>query len=437
VAAWVVILGPVLGIALFLGLRQRVGDLEERLVRDANATFSRPRFRPVHVDVATPGPFGDAVARHLPAIQRWADSVKEDSKGRDAAREIVEGKRSFAELPRSYATALEPLAPHLDGLLAGTHAERADLPPAQEGWRPCDGTDWTGHQAAALLAGLRIRRDLAAGDAHRAVATCLDGMALARDAAITGGLVGHMTAVTEVKRLWAPCHDALGRLDPRARTDAVRRLRTIRDALPSVAEMLRVEFLSVELLAQGNAMSPSVKEQLGPRAMLISAEGSDLQLGGRFVARDGWRSLRALQDAVLRAAEGASGDELVAEMDELGDEAKRRINPMAAIAVPNYGRYVHRAEGAVSQLDALIVAVAARDWMERKGRWPADVAELLAEGYVGGDEAARSRGVTLTAAAAGASRLELLLPSGDPKKPAETVALELSPGPRVAPRRSR
>lgn len=358
-AAWAVILGPTLGVAIWLGLRQRVGDLEERLVRDANATFSRSFERPVHVDAPLPGAFGDAVARHLPSIQTWRDSVNEDAKSLEVARAIVEGKRPSSELPPAYSRALADLAGHLDGLLAGTRAARADLPPGNFAWRPCDGADWVGYQAAALLAGLRARRSLAAGDATGAVGLCLDGLALGRDAAITSGLVGHMVGAAIVKRLAPPCADALARLSPRERREAAARVKIVRDAFPSVHEMLRVEFLSSELLAYERYLADDQRRRLVPRAVTAAKASKDeppvvTAWWEPWAARDGWRALRGTMDATLRLAESAQGAPLEEGVRAIAETATRRVNPLAAIAMPNWAKYVGRAEEAARTLDALV-----------------------------------------------------------------------------------
>lgn len=359
VATWALILAPLLGVAIWLGVRQRVSDLEERLVRDANAAFSRTFERAVHVDAPLPGALGDAVVRHLPTIQAWADSVKDDEGTRDLAREIVEGKRPLARLPRAYARALNDLAPHLDGLLAGTRAARADLPRAREAFMPCDGANWSGYQAAALLTGLRARRALAAGDVAGATELCLDGLALGRDAAITSGMVGHMAGAAVVKRLSPPCRDALARLSPSERSTAASRLRALRDGFPSVHEMLRVEFLSVELMAFTRVLRGDARRRLGEGALAVarSADGELPARGSwweRGVARDGWRALRAGMDAALALAGSRRGEALENGLDALGKGLTGRINPLAAIAMPNYAKYAGRVEETVETLDALI-----------------------------------------------------------------------------------
>lgn len=433
-AAWAVILGPTLAIAVWLGLRQRVGDLEERLVRDANAAFSRPVARPVHVDAPAPGTFGDAVAHHLPAIQRWADSVKDDSKAREAARDVVAGKRPLAQLPPSYEAAVRDLAPALDGLLAGTHAGSLDLPLAPEKWEPCSGAGWDGYQAAALLAGLRARGALAAGDAPGAMTTCLDGLALGRDAAISSSLVGHMVGAAVVKRLWPPCREALARLGGREADGAVTRLRAVRDAIPSVTEMLRVDLLGTEVVGFGRELTHERRARLVPLAA-AQIPSERLAPWERAMARDGWRSSRASWDALLRVSALNRGLTRDAGILAVMKEAERRVNPLAAIVTPGgHAKYARRAEAAIARLDLLLLAAATARFREEAGRWPTSVAEPAARGWLTALEAERLSEARLSGARAGeALLLKLAVRTGDEKEPEEELGVEVRPPARARP----
>lgn len=429
VAAWIVILGPLLGIAIWLGLRQQVGDLEERLVRDANATFSRPLLRPVHVDVPTPGTFGDAVARHLPPIQRWADSAKVDAKARETARDVVAGKRPLSELTPAYAAALRSLAPSIDGLLAGTRAASAELPSRKDAWNVCDGADWLGYQAAALLAGLRMREALASGDEARATELCLDGLGLGRDAAISTGLVGHMVGVAIVKRLWPPCVDAVVGLPAEERPGVTARLRAARDAFPSVAGMFRVEFLVQELMGMGGLMSEEARSRLSPKAAAQRASAQPLPTWERLAARDGWRATRAVWDKLIRVAELNRGLGRDAGFAAVELEAERGINPFVELGKPGRSpKYARRAESAVARLDLLVLSAAAFAFLEAEGRWPASVAELTARGLLSPQEEERLAEARFRRPdTGGAFEARLSVFTGDEEKPTEELVLEVRP----------
>ncbi len=421
VAFVVVLVGPLAGIVVWGAARQRVGDLEDRLVRDANATFSAPHPRPVHVAAPLPGTFGEAVARHLPAIQAVAKELEKDEAGREVARAVAEGKRPPSDLPRVYAAAFERLGPDLDGLLRGTRAERADLPLPRGAFMPCDGADWTGYELAALLAGIGVRRALAAGNGSLAVSECMDGLALARDAAISGGLLPHMLGAQIVSRLVPPCAEALVASDRADLAAAIAAVRSIRDAFPSVAETLRVEFLAEEMLAVAPVIDASARSRLVPAALAHVHEGDRAMAAWeRVMLRDGWRGLRGALDALLAAAltsEGAARDEALAAVSR---SARRRINPLAAIALPDHARFARRMDAAVIRLDALAILAAARNHQDVSGAWPRSLSALVAAGFVTTAEAERTRGATLRCEPH-ALELKAPLPAGNEKDPREIV----------------
>jgi hypothetical protein len=438
-AAWAVILAPALGIAIWIGLRQRVGDLQERFFRDANAAFSRPLSRPVHVDRAAPGTVGEAVARDLPAVQAWLTSVRDDTKALETARAVVAGVRPLADLPPSFSAALESLSASLDGLLAGTRAGRLDLPLAPEKWEPCPGADWGGYQTAALFAGLRVRRALAAGDAGGAMATCLDGLALGRDAAISSSLVGHMVGAAIVKRLLPPCAAALAGLDPGERPAAAARLRSVRDAFPSIPEMCRVDFLGQELIVLGRVMTPGERARLAPLALAQIPSGPAPAAWERLLARDAWRSMRATWDGLLRVAEQERGLARDAGFAAVLKGTERYVNPLAAIGTPaGYARYARRAEAAVARFDFAVLSAAVVSFREREGRWPASVGELAGRELLTPGETERLAEARLVASGPlQPLELKLSVYSGEEKQPLDELCLKITPPARARPTSAR
>jgi len=124
-----VLLGPALVAAGAVAARQDTAHLEEKLLRDAEAALAAPHPRSVHVDSPTPGTFGDAVSLCLPPIEALSREAEPE---RDALRAVAAGTADESSLSASLRTALERIDPALSGLLVGTHAARADLPPARE-----------------------------------------------------------------------------------------------------------------------------------------------------------------------------------------------------------------------------------------------------------------------------------------------------------------
>jgi hypothetical protein len=416
VLAWAVLVGPLLATALWLGARQRVGDLEEALVEDA-ALLVGPHQRPLHVDRAGSGTFGDAAARHLPAIRAEADARTADTAARDAARAVVAGERPLEELPRDYAAAVDRLGPDLDGLLAGTHAAAADLP-ADVAFGPAGGETWGALQLAALFVGVRARRLLAAGEPTAAVATCLDGLALARDLGYSGSLVGLVTGAAVVSRLDPPCAEAIAAAPGPVRADAAARVRWIRGAFPTFGQVMRTEAVTMQLMAFRPILSADLRARLPREAEPHLRDGDRVaSWWERLMLRDGWRSTRASYAALTRAAEAKQGRREA--MRRVGlDATVRWLNPLAAIAMPDFSRYGERHDAALLRLDALLLVAAAADARARTGKWPDEVDDL-AEDALTPAEAERLSGVALEEGAGGTLTLELPLPvgkDGDPER---------------------
>jgi hypothetical protein len=368
--------------------RQLVGDLEERLVRDANVVFAETFPRPVHVDVATPGSFGDLARPHLEGIRRLLRSVGRDAEFFAKTREVIGGDTPVASLPPALVAAVVEAGPDLDGLFAATRASVAGVP---EDGDPGKLDRWPGiAQFAARLAGVRLRLTLEAGEPELGIEAGLDGLALGRDAAIGQGLLGHMVGVAIVNLLTPAVGAALDALpDAAARRDAAGRLRTIRDAFPPFTRTLEHEAVGTQLLVC-DVLSTRTLAGLGPRAR-GECEKADL-LGSSFVSRliirDGWRDLRKAQDDLIAAADLPARERSVA-WNAVRDRLKRLVNGWPATAVTDYERYALRAETLMPRLDALVLAAAAGAFREATARWPRTVGELAQAGELQEAETAR------------------------------------------------
>jgi hypothetical protein len=435
VVAWCVLAGPALALVVWGAARQRVGDLEERLVRDAAAVWSVPHPRPVHVDTPVPGTIGEAIAAHLPALDAEALAVQKDDAGNEALRAVLAGDAPVSALPARHVAALARLAPALDGVLAGSRAERADFAEATDPFAGDEGAaGFLGLQHAARLAGARSRLALAAGEPDAALRDCLDALGLGRDAAIWGGLVGHMVGAAVVSRVAPACAAALEALPPARLPDAARRVRAIRDTLPPFSATLRAEAVAMQLLA-GENLAGGVRERLPVRARGLVGQGvKDPPWYQSLVVRDAWRFARAALDRAVAAAD-LSEPERERAFQEVVADLDRRVNfaPAIALPLPAYGRYGRRADDARRRLDALAVAATARAFRAARGRWPASVAELEGGNVPGAVE------IRLSAAAPAAPLLLHVALRSDPEKP-ERFTLALRPprgGAGSPPARSR
>lgn len=416
-----VLLGPALLLGSCVALRQRTGDLEERLVRDSTTVLSGSHPRMVHIGAARPGSFGDALAGHLPAIEKLAPAKAEELA---PLRAVVAGDAPLSSLPPRFAELLARAEPDLDAILAGTRAERADLPVDRDAFMPVRGATWKGFQLTALLAGLRTRRALEASRAESAAAACLDGLALGRDAALAGGLVGRMVQVELSRRLVPPCAAAIGALPAGAAREALEQVRRIRDALPPFSTTLSEELVWVELSTYGPALAPSAAARLGPRAPAILAESTPSSFWARLALRDAWRDVRRHHDLLVGLAQ------LPPEARDRAIEAAQSkltelLNPLAQVAPP-YVHYARRADAGRQLLDALALAAAASIWSAENQSWPEDVELLASSGVLTDDEAERLDGAELEATeGAGGLVLTVPLPQGDAGGDPDQVTLHL------------
>lgn len=395
-------------------------DLQEDLVREANLVFAGPRPRPVHVDRATPGTLGDALARDLPALEEAAVQLA-DPDALKRLREVTAGARPVAELPREYAQLLKVLAGRLDGVIAGTHAERADLAPATDPIMPAEGATWAGYQLAAKLVAVRIRQALAAGRGDEAARLCLDGLALGRDAGVAGGLVGRMVrcAVTGIVE---PACASAATAPGVDRMDLVRRVRTVRDAVPGPAAMMREEAATMQLMIFGWQLSAERRSRLLPRAAAEAAQSArPPALGPELLERTAWRGVvRGYRE--LGAALALPPADRDAALERFERRWSARLHPkLSAFAQlgPSFARYTARDEGAVLRHDLVVCAALARAHRDAQGRWPDRLDDLPLDA----GERARVQGAEL-AEEGGRFRIRLELPAIDGEQQSAGATLE-------------
>jgi hypothetical protein len=409
------------GAAAAVAVRLDVRDLEERLVREANEVVAAPRTRPVHVDRPGPGALGEALARHLPAFEGVRAELEAEAEASSAVHRILGGDRPAAELPEAWAGALRRLEGDLDGLLLGTHAERADLAPADDPFLPANGASWAGYQLAARLSALRVRLALAAGRPGQAARDCLDGLALGRDAAIAGGLVGRMVRSALMATVGPACADAIPILPREERLAAAARLRGIRDAVPGIDAMIREEALQTQLLVYGSQLDAGTRARLLERPSAWARQSAPAGWSSRLLNRAAWRGLRDAYDELVRraaldpAVRDGAFEALAAEYGASWSPLTRMLAPLPRI-LASHGR---RDDAAVLRLDLVVLAAAARTQREDRGGWPESLDGLAAAGLLSPEERRRLGAATLAAEGEGELRVTVPLPAGGEGDPVE------------------
>jgi hypothetical protein len=351
--------GTFAAVALAAGTQAKtlptLAELTGRLARDA-ALLDAPHERPVHRGAPEPGATGDVLAKHLPPFE-------DEIRGQHDATGALLPWRLFAQdgdpatLGERERAALSRLGPHLDALLASTRRARAELPSDADAMTPARGATWAGYQLAVEMAGSRALLALQRGDAGAANADCLDALALARDAAISGGLIGSMNARALLDTLVPPCSAVLAVSPPETRRAALRSVRAIRAAIPSVATVFRLEAVQMELMLFGRIAGPELQKHLGPRALAwvdaneppASATASDPE---RQRAR--WAHYREAWEGLLRAAALPTADRERAMEDGRRKLVERFVgDPDTAREAAPFATYAARIDELRTRLDAL------------------------------------------------------------------------------------
>jgi hypothetical protein len=383
-------------------------DVEDRLVREVNRVFSGHSPRAVHAPPTNPGSFGDAIVAHLPTLNAEFSRWMEDPE-REAARDVWLGKRPWAEGPASWLAAVDRFAPQLDGLLAGTHAQRAELPPRRDVTDAADGVPWMGLQVAAELAALRIRRSLTQGTADRAGRDCLDGLALGRDASITGVMVGRMVGVAVQSKLIQSCVAALDVLPATAKRDAIRAVRAVRDAVPPLSTTVRDDVFSMSLWTLGRSLSASAQRRLVPAARRVAEANAETGISAMRPEQVGtyWKAMDRIAGALDLPTNEREAK--LNTLSETGSGAALQGESLTA----SYARYARYADAATLRLDALVlVGIADLHSEQAMG-----VRQLREAALLTAEEARRLARASLRRTTEGLLEVSVTLPLQDGEEP--------------------
>jgi hypothetical protein len=189
--------------------------------------------------------------------------------------------------------------------------------------------------------------------------------------------------------------------------------------------MLREESIQVQLLVYGPSLPPEAKERLLPRPRAFADDGSMAVGGllGPLRSRLAWRDARKFQDRLIAAGMRPAPERDVA-FAALGHSSLLLRFLLGTLDGPDqvesYARYSRLDSAADLRLDLLVAVLGAREFLERRARWPSSVAELTSDGILSPDEARRlSRLIVDEQRKGGALRLVLPVPQADANKLAE------------------
>jgi hypothetical protein len=278
--------------------------LRRRLVRDIRALARAEYPRAVQTPPVLPGRFGARAADAWTALAQ----LEGNSLDVEFCRAVRDGEAAVQEAPESCLRELSQGEAALGRLLQATHAEAAgpplglgalDVPSPKE-----DARTFVTAGYAARMAALRLREELAAGQADGAVSTCLDVLGLARDTGWGTGLEGRLAGLTVAAVAFGPCAAALDAASLPSQRQAGLALSRISQGTPPLSETLSEWSTAV----RAHLFAPYLKEALPtlPEAVrawaLERAVPTRAGLTETVVFGSAWHSLQSRLDAAVEAA---------------------------------------------------------------------------------------------------------------------------------------
>jgi len=248
----------------------------ERLVTDATR-LSSDRPRSVHREPAEGTTYDACLGKVIDA--KPADCGAYGSTASDEQKQAVAkvlDEANLALLPERARTEADELWPWAASALRCTHAPGLGQEPGVGAF-----ADWDHPRAAdggllvqtiARLAAIRVLVSTAEARPGDALTVCADGLALSRDSALDGGLIGSMLAVAMTGRLVPACGQALDAASPEQRVRFLEELSRIRKAFPSFADVLEVESVEMQLMAFGGLLTGSELRRLPENARALAAK---------------------------------------------------------------------------------------------------------------------------------------------------------------------
>lgn len=381
------LLVALVGLSLVVGsfvlvMRGRARTLGERLLTRVPEVQAVPA-RTTHVAPPLPGAVGDSLGPALVALRPARDAVKQEKADTlKLRRAVADGERPLAELPEPWrgllVSAREPM-------LQAVRASRAASPALPPGLRPFalrevpladDGVGLA--LLAGKLAALSLRAQLDQGEVAPALELCTDALGLARDLGWGRSLLSRMVSVALQGQLVRPCAAALDRASPAQLATARAQVRSIRENTVPLASVVLGDWVAGQVEAFGNLTPDDVVAKLPPIARSPNAQAGALDFAYRAVARHAWW-LESEQFDQLEAAVKADPKALRPAVKAMQTALSQSKNPIAAIATPDWTRYLDRAEDALDGLALLEAAAVARE-RRTAGAWPTALAEALPPG---------------------------------------------------------
>jgi hypothetical protein len=364
-----------------LAWASRTDDLKERLIREARAAYASPLRKP-HVDPPADGSFGqriEAVLAPLDDAARRFSSLPREVQ--DACVDVRKGKRPVSELPAQCRTDLFLEGKSVQTVLDATHSTRVDFPaPMQalraEYWGP-HGQYMLGLPYAAKLVALDLFERQAGHESELGypglpVDECVDGLAIARDAAYGQGVGGVMVGSTIDGILFDGCGTAIDDAGPLEAPRVLRGILRIREATKPFEAVMREESVFASTAFAGRALPEAELSDLPPEAReFIPKHPAQLDWWMTPLPALAWRTFDQEHERWY-AALTLPRRERVTKLLQFQDACARSWNPIRRGNDTNMGSYYRRYLRGLERLETLAAAAVARSFWSGRGRWPTE-----------------------------------------------------------------
>jgi hypothetical protein len=369
-------------------LGQRFRAAGEELVSEVHTLSSPRRVRPAHTDAPTPGSLAQTLGPLMPELVRLykAEPRLEESLS-DACREVRDGKRPLAKLPRECREALERGRPLMQRALLTSRTEEAGLPEGLQALSDPSHPNQESGMVALLhafkLAALEMRSQLDGGQADAALELCLDGLGLARDLGHGGGLIGAMVSVSGYRTLFHPCADALRRASPPGQRKATVSLRRIREGLSPLSSAMREEHAFGPLYAFGRLLDREQFDALPAEARAIASQGTidvgvEIPLFAPVLMRHAMIEFMRLEGQMIPLVD-LPLPVRASRLEAVGREAVSSRNPIVGLGMPAFDKFAARADLQRAQVDLLLALTLVEAHRSEHGAWPSTLPPLYPE----------------------------------------------------------
>jgi len=372
-----VLLLLVAGVGMLAWLGLRAGSLGDQLVQEANRQVRATWPRPSHMEVPTPGSFGEALSGLMPELKGLYKSSDYDVMEKDKACYPVEqGTARFEDMAEPCRLMFESRREVLPRVLAATRAQTGGLPPGLTAFSAPEHPFQRGGKIALRyllrFTGLEIRRLLSQGQPAAAVDTCLDGLALSRELALGGAYHGVVLSSGGIENLYQPCAAALDAAPPERKRQALSQLARLREGFPPLSSVLQSESVLTQLSYYGSMLSEEQLAAMEPAAAALARDSllQGVLPGPPMLARHHWRTTVKSFDALVAVADlpPAERQKAFARIDVALSKRWFEVPPEDAAQMHEFAL---RADRRVLLLEALRTLVRVDLERSERGQWPA------------------------------------------------------------------